>query len=94
MAVSYIILQILISANENSIHIYCICYPSNYFGFKFYKPVSFSFSFLIDHGDEYDTIKYKYQIKMKNFRTKIIVLKTITYALIMPMLNIYHMRGG
>ena len=64
--------------NENSIHIYCICYPSNCFGFKFYKPVSFSFFFLIDHGNEYDTIKYKYQIKMKNFRPKIIFLRTIT----------------
>ena len=52
------ILKILISAIENSVYIYGICYPSNFFGFKFYKPVSFSFFFVIDHGCEYETIKY------------------------------------
>ena len=47
-----------ISAIENGVCIYCICYPSNFFGFKFHKPVSFSFFFVIDHGNEYETIKY------------------------------------
>ena len=61
---------------------------------NFINQFYFPFFFLIDHGNEYDTIKYKYQIKMKNFQPKIIFLGTITYTLIMPMLNIYHMRGG
>lgn len=74
------ILKILVS------HIYCInVILWIVLVLNFINQCNFPFFFLVvEHGNEYETIKYKNQIKLKNFQPKIIFLRTKTYTLIMP----------
>lgn len=74
------ILKILVS------HIYCInVILWIVLVLNFINQCNFPFFLLVvEHGNEYETIKYKNQIKLKNFQPKIIFLRTKTYTLIMP----------
>ena len=41
------------------------------FGLKFFKPVCFVFPFVLDYDNEYQTMKYKNQPGLKNFKPNI-----------------------
>ena len=73
------ILKILVS------HIYCIIVILwIVLVLNFINQCNFPFFWVVEHGNEYETIKYKNEIKLKNFQPKIIFLRTKTYTLIMP----------